>query len=391
MRTIVHWDADRFFASIEQAADRRLRERPIAVGAPHRGAILSASGEARRLGVRPGWPTARARRAIPDLVIVPPHYDLYERFFDQILSLCHETSPLVETASVGAAWLDLTGAERLLHQTPEAAIAGFRKTVRQWLRVSISAGIASNKLAARIAARIRKPGAQITVPAGKERDFLAPLPLRALPGLEAQAIGALEVAGVRTIGQLARIPVDALGTVLGRQALLWQRRAQGVNEDPVAPPKPKGEGWHEFVEFTEDAWEEPLLQAALRRLTERLMAQVRSDKAEVRRITLHLRYSDRDEASRSYDVSEPTALETDFFPALPKLLEDAWTRRVRIRSLRLSASRVYRPSPQLDLFAPPPRREVDLKLATAIDKLRRQFGSAIITRGGEKAAGTNRS
>jgi DNA polymerase-4 len=381
MRSIVYWDADRFFASIEQAADRRLRSRALAVGAPHRGVILSASPEARNLGIRPGWPTARARRAAPDLIIVPPHYDLYERFYDQILSLCYETSPLVETASVGAAWLDLTGSERVLHQTPQATVAGLRNTVREWLHVSLSAGIACNKLTARIAARLRKPGAQVTVPAGGEREFLAPLPLRALPGLEPQSLTTLEVAGVQTIGQLARIPLDALATVLGRQALVWQRRAQGVSEDPVAAPKRKAEGWVESVEFTEDAWEEPLLQAALRRLVERLMAQVRAAKVEIRRLTLELRYSDRDEAKRSIDTAEPTALESEFLPVLPKLLEDTWTRRVRIRSIRLSASRVYRPSPQLDLFGPAPRREADMKLASAIDRLRRQFGSGIVQRG----------
>lgn len=381
MRTIIHWDADRFFASIEQAADRRLRHRPVAVGAVHRGAILSASPEARKLGVRPGWPTARARRAIPNLVIVPPHYDLYERFSDQILSLCYETSPAVEPASVGAAWIDLTGAERLLHQSPETTVARLRKTVREWLHVSLSAGIASNKLTARIAARIRKPGAQVTVPPGTERDFLAPLPLRALSGLDPQAIATLEVAGVHSIGQLARIPLDALATVLGRSALLWQRRAQGLNEEPVAPKQPKTEGWSESIEFAEDAWEEPVLLAALRQLTERLMAQVRAGGAEIRRLTLDLRYADRDETRRCFDALEPTALESEFLPVLPKLLADAWTRRVRIRSLRLSASRVYRPSPQLDLFAPPSRREADVKLASTIDRLRRQFGQTIVQRG----------
>jgi DNA polymerase-4 len=381
MRTIIHWDADRFFASIEQAADRRLRHRPVAVGAVHRGAILSASPEARRLGVRPGWPTARARRAIPHLVIVPPHYDLYERFSDQILSLCYETSPAVEPASVGAAWIDLTGAERLLHQSPETTVARLRKTVREWLHVSLSAGIASNKLTARIAARLRKPGAQVTVPPGTERDFLAPLPLRALAGLDSQALATLEVAGIHSIGQLARIPLDALASVLGRSALLWQRRAQGLNEEPVAAKQPQTEGWHESIEFAEDAWEEPVLLAALRQLTERLMAQVRAGGAEIRRLTLDLRYADRDETRRSFDAPEPTALESEFLPVLPKLLADTWTRRVRIRSLRLSASRVYRPSPQLDLFAPPPRREADVKLASTIDRLRRRFGQTIVQRG----------
>ncbi|NWF85590.1 MAG: hypothetical protein HXY18_17380, partial [Bryobacteraceae bacterium] len=77
------------------------------------------------------------------------------------------------------------------------------------------------------------------------------------------------------------------------------------------------------------------------------MAQVRAGGAEIRRLTLDLRYADRDEARRSFDAPEPTALESEFLPMLPKLLADTWTRRVRIRSLRLSASRVYRPSPQL--------------------------------------------
>lgn len=381
MRTIIHWDADRFFASIEQAADRRLRHRPVAVGAVHRGTILSASPEAHKLGVRPGWPAARARRAIPSLVIVPPHYDLYERFSDQILSLCYETSPVVEPASVGAAWIDLTGAERRLHQSPETTVARLRGTVREWLHVSLSAGIASNKLTARIAARLRKPGAQVTVPPGTERDFLAPLPLRALSGLDPQTLATLEVAGVHSIGQFARIPLDALASVLGRSALLWQRRAQGLNEEPVAPKQPQTAGWHESCEFADDAWEEPVLLAALRQLTERLMTQVRAGGAEIRRLTLELRYADRDETRRSFDTPSPTALESEFLPLLPKLLADTWTRRVRIRSLRLSASRVYRPSPQLDLFVPPPRRECDVKLASTIDRLRRQFGQTIVQRG----------
>ena len=96
MRTVVHWDGDRFFASIEQASDRRLRDRPVVVGGDRRGVVLSASAEARRLGIRPGWPTSRARRAVSVLVVLPAHFDLNERFFDQILGLCRETTPLVE-------------------------------------------------------------------------------------------------------------------------------------------------------------------------------------------------------------------------------------------------------------------------------------------------------
>ncbi|MBI5085943.1 MAG: DNA polymerase IV [Acidobacteria bacterium] len=386
MRTVVHWDGDRFFASIEQAADRRLRGRPLVVGGERRGLVLSASAEARRLGIRPGWPMGKARRAAPALVVLPAHYDLYERFFDQILALCRQTTPLVEPAQVGAAWLDLTGAERMNGQDAGRVIAGIRATVHEWLRVSISTGLATNKLVARIAARMRKPDGQVTVPPGAERAFLAPLPLRALPGIEGGALEALQVAGLRTIGQFAAAPVDALSTVLGRSALPLVRRAQGVSEEPVGRKRAAEPGWVEYVEFPNDVWEEPVLLAQLRRMLEALMTQVRAGGAEVRRVSLELCYTDREESRHTADLSEPTALESDIFHLLPGLLEVAWSRRVRIRAMTLKAGRVYRPSAQLDLFSASPDREHGMRLASIVDRLRRQHGRAIVRRAGELCA-----
>jgi nucleotidyltransferase/DNA polymerase involved in DNA repair len=384
MRSVAHWDGDRFFASIEQAADKRLRGRPLVVGGERRGIVMSASAEARRLGIRPGWPTSRARRAAPSLIVLPAHFELYERFFDEILGLCREMTPLVEPAAVGAAWLDLTGVERVNGQDAARTIARIRATVQEWLRISISAGIATNKLVARVAARLRKPGAQVAVPPGGERIFLAPLPLRWLPGLENGALDALEVAGLRTIGQFAAAPLDALSTVLGRNALPAQRRAQGISEEPVGKKRSADSEWRETIEFPEDVWEEQFLLATLRRMLERLMAQVRAGGIEVRRLSLELRYTDRQESSRSLDLAEPTALEGETFHMLPQLLQGAWTRRVRLRALTLRAGRVYRPSPQLELFAPAaPRHERDRKLAAVIDRLRREHGAAIVQRGDE--------
>src|SRR4030042_1452983 len=105
MRSVVHWDGDSFFASIEQAADRRLRGRAVAVGGARRGVVISASPEARRFGIRPGLPVRRARRMCGSLVVLPGHFELYERFSSQIIDLCEETTPLVEPVSVGAAYL----------------------------------------------------------------------------------------------------------------------------------------------------------------------------------------------------------------------------------------------------------------------------------------------
>ncbi|MFZ5926705.1 MAG: DNA polymerase Y family protein [Acidobacteriota bacterium] len=384
-RVVAHWDGDRFFASIEQAADRRLRGRAVVVGGERRGVVLSASPEARRVGIRPGWPVGRARRAVPDLVVVPAHFELYERFFDEILWLCQETTPLVEPASVGAAWLDLTGTERVNARDARAVMERIQTTVRQWLHVSISTGIAVNKLVSRLAARAGKPGGRLVVPPGRERAFLAPLPVAALPGLNREALEALDLAGIHRIGQVAALPADMLGAVLGRRALPLIRQAQGIADEPVgARRRSSEEGWAERIEFPEDAWEERLLLTALRGMLERLMAAVRAAGVEVRRLTLELRYTDRAESRYSVDLSEPSCTEDDALPLLPALLEGAWTRRVRLRAMTLRAGRVYRPGTQLALFdLNAEQRERRRRAAAVLDAVRKRFGAAALVRGAD--------
>ncbi len=384
MRRILHFDGDSFFASIEQAADRRLRAKPIAIGGLKRGIVLSASPEARRYGIRPGTPMPKARRLCPPLTVIPAHFDLYEQFSTQILLLCEESTPLIEPASTGAAWLDLTGTEDL--NGPALAYAQqLRRTVANWLHVPLSFALATNKTIARIAARLRKPHAPLEVPPGGEAPFLAPLALRWLPGLSPAQADLLEVAGLQRIGDLARAPLDATTLVLGRQALTLQRRAQGLDEAPVAPTRHTNEAnWRESLDFPEDVWQRPRILAALRSLLESLMQAVRASQVEIRKLTLGLRYTDREESERSLTLPEPTSVEADLYGHLPLLLDQAWQRRVRLRAIWLRASRPHLPSPQMQLFdlSPSrPAREKEERLAAAMDRLKSHFGSSSIRRG----------
>ena len=390
MRRILHWDGDGFFASIEQAADRRLRQRPVAVGGERRGVVLSASLEAKRFGIRPGMPMNKARRACPKLVTMPAHFDLYEQFSDQILLLCEQRTPLVEASGAGAAWLDLTGTET--YNGPALAYAGeLRREVAAWLRVPLTFAVAANKTVARIAARWRKPHAPVEVAAGGEAAFLAPLPVLWLPGMSAAHADTLEVAGLRRIGDLARAPLDRIEMILGRKALALQRRAQGIDEMPVGGPGRRaavGPVFRESIEFAEDVWETPRILAAMRGLLEEVMPRVRAEGLEVRRLTLQLRYTDREESERSVTLAEPTAVEDDFYPCLPGLLTETWERRVRLRALSLQLSRTYAPSPQMSLFdARPPaaksaaEKEKAMRLAAAVDRVKQAFGTASLRRG----------
>ncbi len=384
MRRLLHWDADAFFASIEQAADRRLRGRPLAVGGARRGIVLSASLEARRYGIHPGTPMARARRLCPPLTVLPAHFDLYEQFSDQILQLCEDTTPLVEPSGAGAAWLDLTGTETL-HGPALPVAHHLRRTVANWLRIPLSFGLATNKIVARIAARLRKPHAPYEVPPGQEAAFLAPLSLRWLPGLNPTHLDTLAVAGIHRMGDLARAPLDATSLILGKHALTFQRRSQGHDDTPVGrPPGAAPPSWREIIEFPEDVWQTETLTAAARQLLDTLMPRLRAEGLTVRKLTLGLRYTDREENERSVLLNEPTHLETDFYGHLPTLLRQAWQRRVRLRALWLRASRPHLPSPQLALFdtqSATQSREKQLRLAAALDQLRTHFGSGAVRRG----------
>jgi DNA polymerase-4 len=389
--SVLHFDADGFYASIEQAADRRLRQRPLAVAAARRSLVLSASAEARAYGLRPGLPLPKARRLCPVLTVVPPHFELYEQFSEQILALCEERTPLVEEAHAGAGWLDLRGT-RALQGEPIGVAREIRRITAEWLRVPLTFGLATNKLVARVAARVEKPHAPRTIPPGQEAAFLAPLPLRARPGLRREDIELLSTAGVKRIGHLAQAPLDGLELLLGKQALRWQRRAQGIDATPVgAPKKAAAPVWRETVEFPEDQWEPGKLQAVLRNLLDQLMPRLREESIAVRRLTLGLRYTDREECERSITLAEPTNLEAEVAPLLPGLLHDAWQRRVRLRALWLHASRPHHPNPQLSLFPETTqestvKREKQERLAAAIDRLRKHFGTNAVTRGCRSAA-----
>jgi hypothetical protein len=189
---------------------------------------------------------------------------------------------------------------------------------------------------------------------------------------------------VRTLGEFAGLPAEALTPLLGRRALPLQRLAQGVSEEPVGVKKARGEGFREVVEFEEDQWDTPVLVGVLRGMAGRLMARVRGAGVEIRQIGLTVRYTDREENRRTRALAEPTALEGELDGQLGLLLAETWVRRVRLRALTLEGGRVYRPSAQMELFTDEGgKRPAQMALAAAIDRLRRAHGAGIVRRGWE--------
>src|SRR5512140_2702689 len=209
-RTILHLDLDAFYASVEQLDDPSLRGRPVIVGGPsRRGVVCAASYEARRFGVRSAMPTARARRLCPDGVFLAPRFDRYSALSEQVFGIYRRYTPAVEPLALDEAFLDVTQS-RSLHGDGRTIAATIKRAVRAECGLSVSAGIAEVKLAAKIATDLGKPDGLVEVPPGGVAAFLAPLPVNRLWGVGHVTEEALRAIRGGTIGDLARTPEMAL-------------------------------------------------------------------------------------------------------------------------------------------------------------------------------------
>ena len=378
-RSIVHLDADAFFASVEQAADPRLRGKAIAVGGEKRGVVASASYEARRFGVYTPMPTAAARRLCPKLIVLPGDFEKYELFSRLMFSYAYDFTPDVEIGSIDEGYFDVTGARQ-----PALSIAGtIREAIRQALKLPVSEGVGSNKLISQIASKLKKPSAFEFVPAGKEANFLAPLGNKWLPGIGPKTSVQLNSAGLARIGQVAHTPVDLLGLLVGRMAPQLRSFSLGIDERPVVPVRAPAKSYGEQETFEADTTDAEFLEATLRRMADKLMAKVREDGKSIRTVTVKVRYNDMDEEQASESLHEPTDLESDIYSKTSSLLQKAWSRRVSLRLVSLKLSNVYdgRFSGALVLDDSSRQHSARERLADVVDLLRQKHGRAALMRG----------
>ncbi len=379
-RVIVHLDADAFFASVEQAADPRLRGKPVAVGGERRGVIVSASYEARRMGIYTPMPTTVARKLCPNLIVLPGDFDKYEQFSRWMFSYAQDFTPDVEIASIDEGYFDLTGVRKM---SPVDVAASIRKAICQALKISVSEGIASNKLVSQVASKVKKPGAFVYVPEGMEKRFLEPLPGKWLPGVGEKTEQRLRSAGLVAIGQIATAPLEMLEIIFGKQAPQIKEYANGIDERPVVPACAPAKSYSKQQTFEEDIADEEYVEAVICRMADRLMESVRAEGKAVRTLTLRLRYNDLDEDSCAESLTEPTNLESDVYPRLRMMLRRCWRRRVSLRMVSVKFSNLYEAifSPELLVEDGAERWDGRRRLAVAVDTLRKVYGTNAVMRG----------
>jgi DNA-directed DNA polymerase III PolC len=379
-RTIVHLDADAFFASVEQAADSRLRGKPIAVGGESRGIIASASYEARQFGVHTPMPTARARKLCPKLIVLPANFERYEQFSHWMFGYCYDFTPDVEQTSIDEGYFDLSASRQ---KSPVQIAQAIRQAIRQSLKISVSEGIASNKLVSQIASKLNKPAAFTTVPPGGEIPFLHPLPNHWLPGIGPRTATQLNLAGLAQIRHIAGTPLEMLEILLGSQARMIRQFANGIDERPLLPARQPQKSFSRQETFLADITDEEYIQAVLRRMADQLFATVREEGFAVRTLTLKVRYNDMAEDQSTRSLLEPTDLETDIYGLLHPMLRVAWKRRVSLRMVSLKLANIYNGvfRAELALDQAAIRHEAQGRLARAVDDLRHARGAAVLLRG----------
>jgi len=376
MRTVIHFDLDAFFASVEQLDHPDLRGKPVLVGArSRRGVVAAASYEARPTGVRSAMPMLEALRRCPEAIVVPPRRARYLELSARIFEVFRRYTPLVEGLSVDEAFLDVTRSRTLFGDGPEIARL-VKQDVYSEIGLTGSAGVAPNKFVAKIASDFDKPDGLTVVP-DPAAEFLAPLPLERMWRVGPKARVRLRAAGLQTIGDLARADVRTLEQLLGSWGTVARELARGIDDRPVvvgAPPKSLGsETTFERDLVTMEALLKPILrqsmQVADRLVHKGLWARV---------ITLKIKYGDHRVRTRRARLSRAVADTDAIFQAASDLLTrfDALDSGVRLTGV--SASSLTK-LPDAELF-PDPDRTRHERLAATTRGLRERFGAAGVTR-----------
>ena len=376
---IVHLDADAFFVGCEQARRPELRGKKCAVGGTERGIISSASYEARACGVYTPMPTSQALRVCPDLIMIPHTSGLYGQVSAAMFDLCESITPYVQRNSIDEGYLDLAPCALQTTAEVEDLVRRLQRRIWEELEITVSMGIAANKLVAQIASKLRKPKGFVVVPVGFERDFLAPLSIGKLPGIGAKTEVALAEFGLKLIGDVCGRSERELKAALGNDWAAVVAMARGEDDRPVETTTPDAKSYSQQETFAEDVGEFSKIERVAKRMIDELLPKVRADGKRVRTMTVKVRYGDFTQTSQAKSLTEASDLEAPFYPLLGSLLREAWNQRRKLRLVSVRFSGVEESGAQLEMFAQGDEKR--RKLAAVLDRLNGGGTSAGVSRG----------
>ncbi|MBN1346068.1 MAG: DNA polymerase IV [Phycisphaerae bacterium] len=388
-RTIAHVDLDAFFASVEQLLDPDLVGKPVIVGGNPRGrgVVSSASYEARAFGVRSAMPCRHAHRLCPQARFVRGHFDRYEEFSERVFEICREFTPILQPASIDEGYLDLTGTHwahfpsslagapaAIPDDWPVIVAERLRRRVRSRAGLTVSVGLAANKLMAKIATNHAKPDGVCFVRPGTERAYLAPMPLRVIPGLGRQTEESLSAEGLTRVGDLLEVSREQLIKWVGPAAAeSLRQKANGRCEARVQTDDDRDSISHETT-FEVDTSDRNFLRATLDHLTRRACWKLRAEGRAARTVTVKLRYRDFKTVTHARRLEDPTDHDAEVSATAGALLDRVYARPLPVRLVGVRLSGLTEAGPrQLRLWTER-RRAKHSRIYAVSDEIRRRFG-----------------
>ena len=391
----MHVDMDAFFASIEQLDHPEYKGHPVIVGGlSSRGVVATCSYEARKFGVHSAMPISRAKKLCPDGVYVYPRMDRYKEVSHQIFSIMKEFTPHIEPLSIDEAFLEVSGMSTM-YSGPKALGRAIKDRVFEETGLIISAGLAPNKFLAKLASDLDKPDGLVVIPYGREKEILAPLPIKRIWGVGPRTEKILKTGGFHLMRHIQVLPDESsLIPLVGNQARRIWELANGIDDRPVETDrKIQSIGAEETYE--EDLTDGSAIELEFRYFANRLSKRLRKRNLLGHTVSIKVRYDDFTTVSRQKRLDTPSDHEHVFFETAlllwNKLMQDKTTEQPKgtifidppgpIRLLGLTVSGLDEEVPMQDSLFESPRNETENKLAGVLDSLESKFGETAVMSG----------
>lgn len=373
-RTIVHADLDAFFVSCERLRDSRLNNIPLIIGGQSgRGVVSSCSYEARYFGVHAAMPMRYALKLCPQAKVISGDMGFYSDKSNEVTQIINDQAPIVEKASIDEFYLDITGMDRFFGSykwTNELV-----DTVTKEAGLELSFGMSANKTISKIATGEFKPKGRAYIQNKMIKDFLNPLSIKKIPMIGTETYRELSRIGIRIIQQLSDTPPEFLHQILGKNGATIWKKANGIDTTPVVAYNEKKSISNERT-FERDSSDIPKLKALLIKMIEKTAFDLRNSCQLCSIVTVKIRYANFDTATKQLKIPY-TASDDKLIPVVKMLFDKLYERRMLIRLVGIRLSGLVRGLEQINLF----EDTVDsVNLTQAIDRMKKRFGSSIITR-----------
>ena len=373
-KSILHLDLDAFFVSVERKQNSELNDKPLIVGGMgDRGVVAACSYETRKFGVHSGMAMKVARQLCPQATVIKGNASTYTQHSKEVTEIIKSQVPSFEKASVDEFYADLSGMDKFFGINQFAS--ELRQNIIKESGLPISFGLSQNKVVSKIATGEAKPNAEIIIPHGNEKIFLAPLSVNKIPMVGNKTFQKLLNLGVREIKTIQEMPVEMLESVLGKAGRTIWKRANGLDDTPIIPYHERKSISTERT-FGRDTIDMVRLHATLVAMAESLAYQLRRGNKLTSVVSMKIRYSDYQTHSKQVKISY-TSADHILIPKVEMLFKQLYSRRLLIRLIGVKFSGLVGGNYQINLFDD---SEEMLNLYNSIDKIKERFGEHSVMR-----------